>query len=176
MKRILVAALAVLGSVTLGSTIAEAQSQKVSRSQSSTIVCKGKYSSGRSTTAVNTFTSGAVPLYSRLDTVVDAATDTFVWTPTGDYNSVLFHHDFLKAASSGTPTITAACYVSGNGGTTYDGTAIVTYTVNPTSLTAPVSKVSLINSAAGNPYGSYKWVFSNSASSTISAKGWVTPR
>lgn len=174
MKRVFGLALALVASALI-STSADAQ-QKVCRAQSPTILCKGDYSSGLPTTAVKSFSAGAVPLYTRLDSSAGAVSDTFKWTPTGDYNSVAFHHDFYQAAGSGTPTITASCYVSGNNGASYDLTAIAAYTVNPTSLTVPIAKVTLINNGAGNPHTSYMWVFGNSASTTTSHKGWVTPK
>lgn len=165
----------VASSTLISATDAMAQSQKVSIGQSPTIVSKGNYSSGLSTTAVKTFSSGALPIYTTLDTVNGTATDSFKYQLVGGYNSVTFQHDFLKVA--GTPTVQVSCYVSANGGVSYDwSTPIAAYTVNPSSLTAQTSKVSVINSGNGNPYTNYIWVTTGSASSTISAKGYVVPR
>jgi hypothetical protein len=173
MKKVLVMMAFTVGLLTVGSEMVTAQ-QKVCRGQTPTISAKGNYSNGQSTTVQRSYASSVLPLYTTLDTIAATATDSFKLALYGDYNSVTFQHDWLKVA--GTPTVTVACYASSNGGVSYDPTAIAAYTVNPSSLTAPVSKITVINSGAGNPYTNYLWVTAGSASSTISAKGYVVPR
>ena len=119
---------------------------------------------------------GPSPIYyGKIDTVGSSALDSVMASISCKPTSITYTSTVYKVA--GSPTVNVACYASADNGVTFGGTAIASFTATPTSLTVPVVNTYIVNNTTGgNPYTTYKWMYTNSASATCSHQDKVLIR
>ena len=149
MKRFLIAAMLVIGS--LGATVENVSAQ-------STVACKPSASSYYTI-------KGAFPIYTGATrTLTNTAVDSIKFDLPGTCKpvSVTFTNDHYKV--SGTPGGTVRLLGSANGGVTYDTVAIYSYVVSASSTTISQPKTYTINTGLGFPYTNLMWVWTGVSS------------
>jgi hypothetical protein len=129
------------------------------------------------------YVTGSFPnWFTNLDTITGATTDTFyahmckgwVTSYNNTLNGISFSNNIWTAGTfTVTPTVTVALYESADCGASYATTPTATYTVVPSSLTAPKTNIIQIT---GNPASDYMTVFTGSANAVVSHKGCILLR
>lgn len=171
MKQLFAALIAV--ALTITATVSQAQSQKVSRGQSPTIVQKGSFSNtatttANATTALTSYAYTLMPFYTSTRTVSGASgVDTMKMQLSGDYNAVTFQWNLTKIGGR-VDSFTVTYWAS------IDGTNYVSLgTATATNTAGTKAYATTINSGAGNPYTHYMLTAACTNAATGSSGSWV---